>query len=301
MNDQPLVSVNILSFNRKNELRNTITKVYEQEYKNVEVLVIDNASTDGTVEMVKKEFPEVQLIQLERNIGIAGWNEGFKVAKGDYVLVLDDDAYPGKNSLMQSINVMKNDPNIGIVAFNIFNILKNKEMQRFRGGWLPDEKIEECMWNYFIGCAFIIKRNIYIDNLFPAAYFICFHELPIVRYIVVNNYVIYYNKGIKAYHQNQNLAGLSSIKEYYHYRNLLNFVLWNLSFPFNLYFSLRIFMFFLSRSVRKGWFAKFIKALFYQGRNLQGYKLRKLNKTERCVFLQSDFIEYKLLDKIKNL
>ena len=89
MNEQPLVTVNILSFNRKDELRNTLTKVYEQDYKNIEVIVVDNASSDGSPEMVKNEFPKVQLIQLEKNIGIAGWNEGFEIAKGEYVLVLD--------------------------------------------------------------------------------------------------------------------------------------------------------------------------------------------------------------------
>jgi len=78
--DQPLVTVNILSYNRKDELRNTLTKVYEQDYKNIEVIVVDNASNDGSSEMVIKEFPNAQLIQLEKNIGIAGWNEGFKVA-----------------------------------------------------------------------------------------------------------------------------------------------------------------------------------------------------------------------------
>ncbi len=93
MNENPLVTVNILSFNRREELRNTLTKVFEQDYKNIEIIVVDNASSDGSSEMVKNEFPDVQLIQLEENIGIAGWNEGFKAAKGVYVLVLDDDSY----------------------------------------------------------------------------------------------------------------------------------------------------------------------------------------------------------------
>ena len=52
--NNPLVTVNILSFNRKNELRHTLTKVFEQDYKNIEVIVVDNASSDGTQEMVKK-------------------------------------------------------------------------------------------------------------------------------------------------------------------------------------------------------------------------------------------------------
>ena len=56
MNQNTLVTVNILSFNRKDELRNTLTKVYEQDYKNIEVIVVDNASSDGSSAMVKKEM-----------------------------------------------------------------------------------------------------------------------------------------------------------------------------------------------------------------------------------------------------
>lgn len=56
MNEEPLVTVNILSFNRKDELRNTLTKVYDQDYKNIEIIVVDNASGDGSSEMVKKNF-----------------------------------------------------------------------------------------------------------------------------------------------------------------------------------------------------------------------------------------------------
>ena len=100
MNYQPLVTVNILSFNRIDELRNTLTKVYEQDYKNIEVIVVDNASSDGSSEMVNNEFPSVQLIQMEKNIGIAGWNEGFKVAKGGDVFVLGDDAFSDKKLII---------------------------------------------------------------------------------------------------------------------------------------------------------------------------------------------------------
>ncbi len=91
--NNPLVTVNILSFNRKEELRITLTKVFEQDYKNIEVIVVDNSSSDGSQKMVREEFPSVNIIELNENIGIAGWNKGFEIAKGKYVLVLDDDSY----------------------------------------------------------------------------------------------------------------------------------------------------------------------------------------------------------------
>lgn len=301
MDEQPLVSVNILSFNRKDELRTTLSKVYEQDYKNIEVIVVDNASIDGSSEMVKTEFPDVQLICLEKNIGIAGWNEGFKVAKGEYVLVLDDDAYPDKLSLSLSIEKIKNNPSIGIVAFNVFNILKNNEIHRFPGGWLPDPQIEECKWNYFIGCTFLLRRNVFINNLFPPSYFICFHESPILRVIAHKNLFIFYNKSIKAFHQNQTLKGLSPTKEYYHFRNLLNFILWNFSIPSNLFYGSRIILFFLTRSIKHGWFINYLIACGQQFNNFQNYKLEKLNLQERRIFLQTEFVEYRLSNKFRKV
>ena len=297
----PLVTVNILSFNRKDELRITLQMVFTQDYKNIEVIVVDNASTDGSPEMVKKEFPDVQLIRLGKNIGIAGWNEGFKIAKGKYVLVLDDDAYPDNNAISISLEEIEKNPLMGAITFNVYNILQNKKISRFPGGWLPAENIESCYWNYFIGCAFLIRRSLFFLNLFSPDYFICFHEIPIIRYIIDNNYNIFYKKEIIAYHQNQSLDGLSPFKEYYHYRNLLNFVLWNLSFPINFYYGVRIFLFYFTRSVKRGWFNNYVKAFFYQGKNLQGYKLLKLNKSERRIFFQKDFVEYKLMKKIKRV
>ena len=59
--NNPLVTVNILSFNRKDELRITLTKVFEQDYKNIEVIVVDNASTEVSPEMVEKEFCGVKV------------------------------------------------------------------------------------------------------------------------------------------------------------------------------------------------------------------------------------------------
>ncbi len=48
MENNPLVTVNILSYNRRDELRNTLNKVFEQDYKNIEVIVVDNSSSDGS-------------------------------------------------------------------------------------------------------------------------------------------------------------------------------------------------------------------------------------------------------------
>ncbi len=103
---EPTVTVVFLVFNRRDELRESLGRMLiESDYPadRVDVIVVDNASTDGSSEMVRGEFPQVRLIRRERNIGVAGWNEGLAAATGDYVLALDDDCYLPVDGLRRSV------------------------------------------------------------------------------------------------------------------------------------------------------------------------------------------------------
>jgi len=206
MNDQPLVTVNILSFNRKDELRNTLTKVFEQDYKNIEVIVVDNASSDGSAEMVKTEFTSVQLIQMKKNIGIAGWNEGFKVAKGEYVLVLDDDSYPETNSIEAALFALSENTDVGIIAFNIFNTKLNKS---------ETTTLENNSPHYFVGCGAMI-RKVYLDQVgyFDDLYFIYYNEVDLSIRMLKKGYKILYLKESFVIHNISNIRPLTLNKEF---------------------------------------------------------------------------------------
>ncbi len=174
-NSNPLVTVNILSFNRRDELRITLNKVFEQDYKNIEVIVVDNASSDGTQEMVKNEFLNVNLIELEQNIGIAGWNKGFEAAKGEYVLVLDDDSYPEFGTIEAGINRIIADDTIAVIGFTIFNsrfnIIENWYEYNESNG-----KIISSLG--FIGCGALINKKTFLDlGGFEEKIFLYFNEL----------------------------------------------------------------------------------------------------------------------------
>ena len=232
MNENPLVTVNILSFNRKDELRNTLTKVYEQDYKNIEVIVVDNASSDGSSEMVKKEFPEVKLIEMKENIGIAGWNEGFKGAKGDYVLVLDDDSYPITNTIRIGINKLMSENKIGIIACNI---IIGSQFDLIYAS--PLDELEKPV-DSFVGCGAIIRRSV-LETIggFESELFIYFHEVEYAlriidagwelvacpKSIIVHNIV----SANRLYDQNL----IDNRKVHYDVRNL--FLVIYLHFPFS--------------------------------------------------------------------
>ena len=260
--NNPLVSINILSYNRKDELRFTLTKVFEQDYKNIEVIVVDNASADGTQQMIKSEFPNVNLIELKENIGIAGWNYGFKVAKGEYVLVFDDDAYPEKNAVQLVVNNFQSLPNHGAIAFNVNNVYKNNVIIPFGHGWVPKRLDDDLEWSLVLGCAFAIRKSLFVDDMFALKYFIFFHELAVVLQIFRKGYLIKYSNDIVAYHINQVMGKYKKESENFHFRNMINFIFYHFSKPLNLIMLLRVLLYYFTRAIRKGWFSSYIISIF---------------------------------------
>lgn len=203
LDNMPLVSVNILSYKRRDELKNTLQKVYSQNYKSIEVIVVDNASNDGTSEMVTKEFPEVKLMGLNNNVGISGWNEGFKIAQGEYILVLDDDSYPDQETIQKGIEEFQKNKRLGIVAFEIFNTrIKKSETKEFK----PRPYL-------FVGCGALIKKEV-LDKVgyYNEEYFIYLHELDYSARCYDYGYEIKYLPSVLVFH-NQNINSRGKVNE----------------------------------------------------------------------------------------
>ena len=100
-----LVSIIIVTWNRREDVLETVQSIFEQSYKNFEIVVVDNGSSDGTVEALRQLYSPVVIVELDRNVGVtAGRNAGIVVAKGDIILCLDSDASPGRDSLTNLVN-----------------------------------------------------------------------------------------------------------------------------------------------------------------------------------------------------
>lgn len=141
----------ILNFNREQELLVTIGKTLELMAGNsdYEVIVVDNASSDQSVAAVRSLFPQVQLIERHTNIGIAGWNDGFEQAAGEYLVVLDDDSNI-VSGLDEAVAVLDANPQTGILALNV------------TGGAFPTNYLVHMEDNIdFIGCGAIIRKELF--------------------------------------------------------------------------------------------------------------------------------------------
>jgi len=119
--NKPFVSIVIPTHDRKGKLIRLINSILKSNYpKNkMEIIVVDDASTDGTCEEVKGKFSQVKIIQNEKRLFLAGSrNVGINNARGDYIFLIDDDNIIAPNTITKLIKVIINDtkPLIGVVA-----------------------------------------------------------------------------------------------------------------------------------------------------------------------------------------
>jgi GT2 family glycosyltransferase len=115
-----IVSYNTLDITRKC-MQSIISQTKDVDY---EIICVDNDSRDGSIEMIKKEYPSVILIQNKANLGFAkGQNIGISHSKGKYVLVLNSDVYFVGNVARQMIDFMVNGPaDLGVLGPQVLNL-----------------------------------------------------------------------------------------------------------------------------------------------------------------------------------
>ena len=108
MDKEHLVSVIVLNYNAGELLLNCIESLKKSTYSNMEILVVDNISSDGSQTKCKEKFPDIKLIQNEKNLGYCGGNNvGIKEAKGEFIVILNPDTVVDVNWLDELIAAQK--------------------------------------------------------------------------------------------------------------------------------------------------------------------------------------------------
>ena len=105
MSENPLVSVIVLNYNAGELLLNCIESIKKSSYKNLEIIVVDNISTDKSQKICKEKHPDIKLIQNNKNFGYCeGNNIGIREAKGDYIVILNPDTIVEPNCIDELIS-----------------------------------------------------------------------------------------------------------------------------------------------------------------------------------------------------
>jgi GT2 family glycosyltransferase len=110
----------VVNWNGKNLLRSCLTSLGHQSHSDLEILVVDNGSTDGSREMVRQEFPKVILIENEANLGFAKPNnQGMARATGEVFFLINNDAEADPECVAKLVAVLEQDSKVGMVASKI--------------------------------------------------------------------------------------------------------------------------------------------------------------------------------------
>ena len=104
MSENPLVSVIVLNYNAGELLLNCIESIKKSAYKNLEIIVVDNISTDKSQKICKEKYPDIKLIQNDENFGYCeGNNIGIRKARGDFIMILNPDTIVEPNCIRELI------------------------------------------------------------------------------------------------------------------------------------------------------------------------------------------------------
>ncbi len=142
----------IVNYNRKDEILTTISKSKEitrNAAADFEIIIVDNASSDGSSAAIKARYEDVIVIDNEVNSGAAAWNLAFERARGEYFIILDDDSHV-ESGLQEALEYLDRNKEVGVLALNI------------KGGAYQTTDWKDLADTIgFIGCGAIVRRQLY--------------------------------------------------------------------------------------------------------------------------------------------
>ena len=179
--DLPLASVVIPNWNGAHHLPVCLGALRAQTYPNIEVILVDNGSTDGSQTLVAEQFPEVRLLVLEHNLGLTGGNNaGFAAAQGQVLISLNNDTEADPRFVEVLVTALREHPEAGMAAAKMLLFDRRDTLHSAgdgygvdgipfnRGVWEKDEgQYDEPGW-IFGGCGGAVAyRRVMLDEVAP--------------------------------------------------------------------------------------------------------------------------------------
>ncbi|RLB00266.1 MAG: glycosyltransferase family 2 protein, partial [Deltaproteobacteria bacterium] len=238
-----LVSVLIVVYNNLDDLEDCLSSVLDSDYPNVEIIAVDNASTDGSPDFIRQNFPSVKLIEYPLNLGFGeANNRAFRLAKGEFVFLLNPDTYLPKDTISVLVNRMEKDSQIGILApkmlffqeprvINSAGIRSNRILYSCDRGFLEYDEgqyDEEAEVISACGGAMLVRKAV-IDKigLFDSRYFMYYEDLDFGIRSWLAGYKVLYTPKAVVYHRMRASGRSEYLNEYMDNKNRIRTILKN--------------------------------------------------------------------------
>ena len=136
---KPLFSIVIPHWNGKHFLKPCLDALRNQSYQPIEVIIVDNASVDGSQQYIQENYPEVCLIELPKNRGFTGaCNAGMEAAKGEMIALLNNDTEADPNWVEAVVTAFEEHPDVGIVASKMLLFSQRDHIHTAGDGFTTD-------------------------------------------------------------------------------------------------------------------------------------------------------------------
>lgn len=221
----PLVVAVVLNWNGYDDTAKCVLSLQKAAYANLQIILVDNASTDGSAGRLERDFPELPFIKLSHNGGYAaGNNAGIKLAlerRADYVLVLNNDVIVNPGFLWPMVELAEKNPSAGVVTCKallqsgngrIYCTGGNISRLRCAGISLPSRSRDhEGEVQFISGCILLVRRKVFETiGCFDERFFMYFEDVEFSRRVKKHFKLFYTPKGV-VYHKS---GGGSKWKNY---------------------------------------------------------------------------------------
>jgi len=232
----PLVSVLVVNYNGKEYLEKCLHSILSCEYQNIEIIVVDNGSKDGSDSVLnnfERENSHFHTIFLDKNYGPAyARNRGVELAKGKYIAFLDNDTEPTRDWLIESVKVMESNSKIGACQCKLL-LLMDKQKFDYAGDYLSQfgfliqkadfNEVDHGQYDYVDevlsakSAAMVILKKVFVEvGGFDEDYFMYLEETDLCWRVWLNGYRVVFIPLSIVYHA---FAGSSKIDANIEYRS----------------------------------------------------------------------------------
>lgn len=242
MKQQPLVSIITINYNESQVTLEMLDSLQKSNYKNLEVIVVDNASPNDNPDRIKEEYPEINLIKSAENLGFAGGNNlGVKIATGEYLFFINNDTIVPENCIAPLVQTLQKDEKIGMVSPKIkfhwdssliqyagYTAMNHWTIRNHSIGYHQKDDgsfDKEGETHSIHGAAMMVPRRV-IDKvgMMTEIYFLYYEEHDWAEMVKRAGYTIYYQPKSYILHKESVSTGkFSPLKTYYIARNRILF------------------------------------------------------------------------------
>lgn len=236
----PLISVIIINYNGKSYLEKCLKSLSKINYSNIETILVDNNSSDSSLEFVKKNYPDIVVLNLDKNYGFARPNNmATKIAKGDYFLFLNNDTEVTPNFINELLVVSETDHHIAILQSLLLK--PNNEVDSSgdfidKLGIVYNSKIIPTKVRSISsarGASMMIRRNAFekLDG-FDEKFFVSFEDVDLGwRAWILDYKVVLVPQSIVYHIGGQTIKKLKSGVAFHGFKNQLSMKITNFEFP----------------------------------------------------------------------